>query len=351
MSKVEVKAEHAYEVLIGCKWQQELAPLMKDRSRVAIVVSSAMRSRVGEIEAEGTEVHFFQIPDGESGKDATVLESLWGQLGRAGFTRRDLVVAIGGGATTDIAGFAAATWLRGIDWIAIPTTLAAMVDASVGGKTGMNSAFGKNLVGAFHSPIAVLVDSKWLETLSDRDFAAGLAEVVKCGFISDREILTLLSGKSLSEVRSSKRLTEELILRSVNIKADIVGVDFKEGFAREVLNYGHTMGHAIELHSKYQLRHGEAVSIGLVYIAELAHLKGILSEELVGLHRSLLSRLGLPITYPAAAWEDLQPFLSLDKKARGKALRFVAISKIGTTLRLEGLAQSELLKAYERVSS
>jgi 3-dehydroquinate synthase len=272
-------------------------------------------------------------------------------MGGAGFTRSDLVVAIGGGATTDIAGFAAATWLRGIDWIAIPTTLAGMVDASVGGKTGMNSAFGKNLVGAFHSPIAVLVDSKWLETLSDRDFAAGLAEVVKCGFIADREILTLLSGKSLSEVRSSKRLTEELILRSVNIKADVVGEDFKEGFAREVLNYGHTMGHAIELHSKYQLRHGEAVSVGLVYVAELAHLKGVLSEELVGLHRSLLSRLGLPISYPANAWDDLLPLLSMDKKARGKSLRFVAISKIGTTLRLEGLAQSDLLKAYERVSS
>lgn len=351
MQKVEVKAECAYAVLIGCKWQQELAPFLKDRSRVAIVVSSAMRSRLGAIEANGAELHFFEIPDGESGKDATVLESLWKQLGNAGFTRSDLVVAIGGGATTDIAGFAAATWLRGIDWIAIPTTLAGMVDASVGGKTGMNSAFGKNLVGAFHSPIAVFVDSKWLETLSDRDFAAGLAEVVKCGFIADREILTLLSGKTLSEVRSSKRLTEELILRSVNIKADVVGKDFKEGFDREVLNYGHTLGHAVELHSKYQLRHGEAVSIGLVYIAELAHLKGILSEELVGLHRSLLSRLGLPVTYPAAAWDDLQPLLSLDKKARGKSLRFVAISKIGTTLRLEGLAQSDLLKAYERVSS
>ncbi len=351
MQKVVVKAEHDYEILIGCKWQEELALLMKDRSRVAIVVSSAMRSRIGSIEANDTEMQVFEIPDGESGKDARVLESLWNQLGSAGFTRSDLVVAIGGGATTDIAGFAAATWLRGIDWIAIPTTLAGMVDASVGGKTGMNSALGKNLVGAFHSPVAVLVDLKWLESLSDRDFAAGLAEVVKCGFIVDREILTLLSGKNLSEVRNSKRLTEELILRSVTIKAAVVTEDFKESFAREVLNYGHTMGHAIELHSEYQLRHGEAISIGLVYVAELAHLKGVLSEELVGLHKSLLSRLGLPISYPADAWEDLQPLLSLDKKARGKSLRFVAISNIGTTLRLEGLSQSDLLKAYERVSS
>lgn len=351
MHKVEVDAEHRYEVLIGCKWQDELARLMEDRSRVAIIVSSAMRSRIGSIESAGTDVNVFEIPDGEFGKNAATLESLWDHLGTSGFTRSDLVVAIGGGATTDIAGFAAATWLRGIDWVAIPTTLAGMVDAAIGGKTGMNSAFGKNLVGAFHSPIAVLVDTKWLETLSDRDFAAGLAEVVKCGFIADREILTLLSGKTLSEIRSSKKLTEELILRSAKIKADVVGTDFKEGFAREVLNYGHTMGHAIEIHSKYGLRHGEAVSIGLVFAAELAHLKGILSEELVALHRSLLSRLGLPITYPASASAELIPLLSLDKKARGKSIRFVAISKIGATLRLEGVAQSDLVKAYERVAS
>lgn len=351
MHKVNVNAEHGYDVFIGCNWQDELAPLIAERTRVGIVVSSAMRARLGAIISEGIDVHIFEVPDGEPGKDAIVLETLWNQFGSSGFTRSDLIVAVGGGATTDIAGFAAATWLRGIDWIAIPTTLAGMVDAAIGGKTGMNSAYGKNLIGAFHSPIAVLVDSKWLETLSDRDFAAGLAEVVKCGFIADREILTLLSGKSLSQVRSSKRLTEELITRSINIKAGVVAEDFKEGFAREVLNYGHTMGHAIELHSKYQLRHGEAVSIGLVYIAELAHLRGVLSEELVGLHRSLLSRLGLPVTYPADSWDELLPLLSLDKKSRGKSLRFVAISKIGTTLRLENVAESDLLKAYEKVST
>ena len=351
MQRIDVTAEHSYSVVVACNWQHELSRLMSERMRVAIIFSSTMRSRIGSIDAPDTEIHFMEVPDGEAGKDAKTLESLWHQLGEAGFTRSDLVVAIGGGATTDIAGFAAATWLRGIDWIAIPTTLAGMVDAAIGGKTGINTAFGKNLVGAFHSPLEVLVDAKWLETLSDRDFAAGLAEVVKCGFIVDREILTLLSGKSLLEVRTSKRLTEELILRSIQVKVDVVGEDFHESFAREVLNYGHTMGHAVELHSKYALRHGEAVSIGLVFVAELAHLKGILSEELVALHRSLLSRLGLPTTYPGNAWHELQPILSLDKKARGKSLRFVAISRIGSTLRLEDVPQSDLAKAYERVSS
>ena len=346
-----MNAEHRYDVTIGCNWQDELNRITEGRSRVAIVVSTAMRPRIEAIQSGDARIVILEIPDGEQGKDFATLETLWTRLGGAGFTRSDLIVAIGGGATTDIAGFAAATWLRGIDWIAIPTTLAGMVDAAVGGKTGLNTSFGKNLVGSFHSPIEVLVDTHWLETLSDRDFAAGLAEVVKCGFIADREILSLLSGKDLSEVRISKRLTEELITRSINIKAQVVGEDFKEGFAREALNYGHTMGHAIELHSKFALRHGEAVSIGLVYIAELAQMKGLINEEIVSLHRSLLARLGLPVTYPASAWPDLLPLLSLDKKARGKSVRFVAISKIGTTVRVEDVSESELAGAYERVSS
>lgn len=351
MKRIHVKGERDYEVLVGCDWQEELRALIQPRSRVAIVVSAAIRERLPEISSVSTTVHVFEIPDGEGGKSAATLESLWGHLGAAGFTRSDLIVAIGGGSTTDIAGFAAATWLRGLDWVAIPTTLAGMVDASVGGKTGMNSDYGKNLIGAFHSPIAVLVDSTWLTTLSDRDFAAGLAEVVKCGFVADSEILKKLSGLSLKEVRSSKELTEELISRSLEIKAKIVGEDFKEAFAREVLNYGHTLGHAIELHSKFGLRHGEAVSIGMVYAAELAHQRGILSQTIVDQHRVLLSQLGLPTTYPRKAWPELFPILSLDKKARGNSIRFVAISGIGKTLRLDDLSESELATAYERVSS
>lgn len=350
MHSIHVSAELEYDVSIGCDWRRELHRLTQERARVAVVISSAMVGRI-DLSDLDSNIHIFEIPDGEGGKSIATLEMLWKLLGSAGFTRSDLIVAIGGGATTDIAGFAAATWLRGIDWIAIPTTLAGMVDAAVGGKTGMNSTFGKNLIGAFHSPIAVLTDTSWLTTLPDRDFAAGLAEVVKCGFIADNEILSSLAGKTLAEVRASKSLTEELIIRSVTIKARIVGEDFQEGFAREVLNYGHTLGHAIELHSKYELRHGEAVSIGLIYAAELAHQQGVLSQEVVDQHRSLLEGLGLPTTYPSKAWQELLHFLSLDKKARGKSIRFVAISQVGTTLRLEGLSESELASAYERVSS
>ena len=190
-----------------------------------------------------------------------------------------------------------------------------------------------------------------LKTLSIRDFSAGMAEVIKCGFISDNEILKKLSGLSLNHLRNDSDLVIELIERAIQVKADVVSSDFNESFAREILNYGHTLGHAIEIHSKYSLRHGEAISIGLVFAAELAEIKGYLSPSIVDLHRSLLGSLDLPTTYPRDAWSSLLPLLALDKKSRGKTLRFVALSAIGTTLRIEDVSEDELAAVYERISS
>lgn len=351
MKRITVNAERSYQVSIGCDWRKEILPLIHGRTRVAILISTAMLQYYLPLEVSGTSISIFEIPDGELGKTTATLESLWNRLGTEGFTRSDLVVAIGGGATTDIAGFASATWLRGIDWIAVPTTLAGMVDASVGGKTGVNSDFGKNLIGAFHSPIAVLIDLNWLVTLSDRDFSAGMAEVVKTGFIADEVILTKLVGKSIAEVRASSDLTIDMIARSLQVKANIVSEDFKESFTREILNYGHTMGHAVELHSHFELRHGEAVAIGMIFIAELAVKLGIMSSELLALHRKILSDLDLPTSYRASAWPELFNLLALDKKSRGKGLRFVGISEIGKTLRLEEVKEGDLQMAYERLST
>jgi 3-dehydroquinate synthase len=349
MKTISVQADREYDVLIDCDWKSELISLAKGRTRVAVIHSEQMSNQV-RIESDiDAEIFYFPLPDGELAKSFTTISQLWNWLGAAGFTRSDLVVGVGGGAVTDVAGFAAASWLRGVDWIAVPTSVAGMVDAAVGGKTGINSDYGKNLIGAFHSPVAVLVDLNWLTTLSDRDFSAGMAEVIKCGFIAENEILTLLSNQSLSELRRDQARVTALIEAAVTVKAAVVSRDFKEGFAREVLNYGHTLGHAVEIHSKYSLRHGEAVSIGLVFAAELANIKGLLSKELVDKHRELLSSLDLPISYPRAAWSDLMPLLALDKKSRGKSLRFVAISAIGATLRIEDVLESELVTAYERI--
>jgi 3-dehydroquinate synthase len=351
MSNISVSADRKYEVEIDVNWQAAIKPLLVDRGQVAIIVSEAMRDRIVELPETDAQIHIFTVPDSEAGKSFATYQKVLDWLGAAGFTRNDLVIAVGGGAVTDLSGFVASSWLRGIDWVAVPTTLAAMVDAAVGGKTGINSEYGKNLIGSFYSPISVLIDLAWLETLSDRDFAAGLAEVLKSGFIVDGVIVELLKGKSVPEVRSDRALTLELISRTVGVKAKVVSGDFKESFDREILNYGHTLGHAIELHCKYSLRHGECVSIGLVFAANLANQTGILSDEITQLHLSILQKLGLPTTYESRHWAELRASMAIDKKSRSGTLRFVAISEIGKTLRIEAPSESDLLAAYERLSS
>ena len=351
MSNISVTADRKYEVEIDVNWQQAIKPLLANRGQVAIIVSEAMRDRIVGLPETDAQIHIFTVPDSEAGKSFATYQKVLDWLGAAGFTRNDLVIAVGGGAVTDLSGFVASSWLRGIDWVAVPTTLAAMVDAAVGGKTGINSEYGKNLIGSFYSPISVLVDLTWLETLSDRDFAAGLAEVLKSGFIVDGVIVDLLKGKSVTEIRSDRALTLELISRTVAVKAKVVSGDFKESFDREILNYGHTLGHAIELHCKYSLRHGECVSIGLAFAANLANQTGILSDEITQLHLSILENLGLPTTYESHHWPELRANMAIDKKSRSGTLRFVAISEIGKTLRIEAPSESDLLAAYERLSS
>lgn len=351
MNKVKVTAERSYEVLIGAAWKSELAHALKGRTRAAIIVSESMQAGLGNLESTDTEIFTFTIADGEAGKSTTTLMQVWNWLGAAGFTRNDLIVAIGGGATTDFAGFAAASWLRGIDWVAIPTTVAGMVDAAIGGKTAINSDYGKNLIGAFHSPISVIIDFEWLATLSDRDFAAGLAEVVKAGFIADGAILDLVRGKDLATLRKDQKVIAELITRAVAVKAEVVSSDFKENFAREALNYGHTLGHAIELESKFSLRHGECVAIGMAFMSQLQLALGLITSELAQEHLDILQALELPISYKRQSWPTLLANMSLDKKARGKSLRFVTITGIGKTDRLENPDEQVLLAAYEKVSS
>ena len=351
MKSISVTAERDYTVSIGNPWVSSLVPLIQSRTRVAVIVSSGFSPDLSSLQELDCDVHVFAVADGEDAKNPSTLLTLWNWLGAAGFTRSDVIVGIGGGAITDLSGFAAATWLRGIDWIAVPTSLAGMVDASVGGKTGINSDYGKNLIGSFHSPISVIIDVDFLETLTLRDVSAGMAEVIKCGFIADPEILKLSSGCTAQTLLSDRELLIDLIYRAVRVKATVVSNDFKESFAREALNYGHTLGHAIEIHAKYQLRHGEAVSVGMVFVAELAAARGLIDTSTVALHRDLLTRYGLPTTYEREAWSKLAPLLALDKKARGKILRFVVLDGIGSTVRLEDVSSAELDAAYEMITS
>ena len=350
MTRVRVSAERRYDVHVGVRWQQELNSLIHGR-KVVIITSQAQGDLVGEISSMSGDLHHCVIKDGEEGKSAESLLQIIDFLGEKNITRSDLVVGIGGGATTDIAGFAAATWLRGIDWVAIPTTIAGAVDAAIGGKTAANTRHGKNLFGAFYSPISVIVDFSWFESLSDRDFAAGLAEVIKCGFIKDPSILTLLEGQNITSIRGDRSLLEYLILKAVSVKASVVSHDFRENGLREILNYGHTLGHAIERASGYSMRHGECVSIGLVFAAELAHARGLIDSTLVERHRNLLSALSLPTAYQRSKWDELLGLMARDKKARGEVKRFVLLNGLAQPILVKDISSDELISVYERVSS
>ena len=311
----------------------ELHALVGERR--CVVICSEEISRYGLVsqllESDLDGAILIHVPDGENQKDFETYRTILQRLGEIKFPRDGVIVGLGGGATTDLAGFVAATWMRGIDWIAVPTTLAGMVDAAIGGKTGINLSSGKNLVGAFHLPLATLIDQRMLTTLSRRDISAGLAEVLKCGFISDGSILDIAERLSEAELSSpgSSPLLGELIKRSATVKEEIVSSDLRESAQRAILNYGHTLGHAIEIIEKYRLRHGEAVAIGMVFAAELSHRIHGLSREVVDRHRAILSKFDLPTSYSSGSFDSLQEVMERDKKVKDGNLRFVTLKASG----------------------
>ncbi|MGZ4578687.1 MAG: 3-dehydroquinate synthase [Mycobacterium sp.] len=351
---VQVAVDPPYPVIIGTDLGDQLVELLCDRHRVAVVhqpalaqTAEAIRSRLAD---KGVDAHRIEIPDAEAGKDLPVVGFLWEVLGRIGIDRKDALVSLGGGAATDVAGFAAATWLRGVDIVHIPTTLLGMVDAAVGGKTGINTDAGKNLVGAFHQPRAVLVDLATLETLPHNELVAGMAEVVKTGFIADPVILDLIEADPRAAVDPTGDVLPELIRRSIAVKARVVAADEKESELREILNYGHTLAHAIERRERYEWRHGAAVSVGLVFAAELARLAGRLDDATAQRHRTVLSALGLPVGYDADALPQLLEYMAQDKKSRAGVLRFVVLDGLAKPGRLAGPDPSLLAAAYAGLS-
>jgi 3-dehydroquinate synthase len=357
---ITVHAEHDYRVIIGRGLLGELPALCTGAQKVGLVHSAALSASAEAIRADLTDSGFavvmIEVPAGEEAKTAEVAAFVWSALGSSGFTRSDVIVSLGGGATTDLAGFAAATWLRGIRVVHIPTTLLAMVDAAVGGKTGINTQAGKNLVGAFHSPSGVLCDVNALETLPRNDLLAGFAEVVKVGFTHDASILLDVEGRPAEATDPAGELLPDLIRRAVQVKAEVVSADFKETatgdvVGRAALNYGHTFGHAIERVENYQWRHGAAISVGMMYVAELAHLGGRLSSADVERHRDVLVQLGLPVTYPDGRWDRLLAAMQIDKKARGSLLRFVVLQGMQNPVIWEGPDPALLQAAYASISA
>ena len=310
-----------YQVIVGVGVLSELPGLVPEQARTVVVIhaeglAAIARPACGALEAAGLTVHAEPVPDGEAAKTVHVAAALWSRLARHGVTRSDCVVGIGGGAATDLAGFVAATWLRGVQVVLVPTTLLGMADAAVGGKTAIDVPEGKNLVGAFHSPAGVLANLVTLETLPRADYVSGLAEVIKAGFIADPVILDLVRADPEGATIPYGTHARELIERAIAVKAEVVSKDLSEKGLREILNYGHTLGHAIERAEGYRFRHGDAVAVGMVYVAELARLAGRLDEQTCALHRTVLASVGLPTAYPAGVWPSLRAAMDVDKKAR-----------------------------------
>ncbi|MCW2518460.1 MAG: 3-dehydroquinate synthase [Mycobacterium sp.] len=352
---VEVLVDRPYPVIIGRGLLEDLSRVLDGRHKVAIlhqpVLNETAESIRNHLADKGIDAHRIEIPDAEAGKELPVVGFIWDVLGRIGIGRQDAVVSLGGGAATDVSGFAAATWLRGVDVVHVPTTLLGMVDAAVGGKTGINTDAGKNLVGAFHQPLAVLVDLAMLETLPRNEIVAGMAEIVKAGFIADPVILDIIESDPEAALDPAGSVLPELIRRAVVVKAEVVAADEKESQLREILNYGHTLAHAIERRERYRWRHGAAVSVGLMFAAELGRLAGRLDDETADRHRSVLTSLGLPVSYDAEAFPQLLEYMAGDKKTRSGVLRFVILDGLAKPARLEGPDPALLVAAYSEIGT
>lgn len=361
MTVLHVAGAAPYDVVVGTGLLGELPGMLgAGVQRVAVIhprglaaTGEAIRQDLME---QGYDAHAIEIPDGEEAKLAPVASFCWQVLGQTGFTRSDAVVTVGGGATTDMGGFVAATWLRGVKVVHLPTTLLAMVDAAVGGKTGMNTTEGKNLVGAFHEPAGVICDLATLETLPRNELISGLAEVIKCGFIADPVILDLVESDPEGATTPGTAVLRELIERAIQVKIDVVVGDLKETGGvgghpgRESLNYGHTLGHAIEKIERYRFRHGAAVAIGMTYVAELARLAGRLDDATAERHRSVLELVGLPTSYSGSTWGQLHEAMKIDKKSRGDTLRFVVLDALAKPSILSAPDPALLTAAFAEIS-
>jgi len=354
VTTITVTGAPGYDVLVGRGLLDRIPAVLGPKTAKLLVVHAPPLASRAEALREALsgryEVYLAEVPDAEGAKRVEVAAFCWGVMGQTDFTRTDAVIGLGGGATTDLAGFVAATWLRGVDVVQVPTTVLGMVDAAVGGKTGINTAEGKNLVGAFHAPRAVLCDLELLDDLPKNEILAGFAEIVKAGFIAEPEILNIIEADVDAVTDPRTPQFRRVVELAIGVKARVVGEDFTEQGLREILNYGHTLGHAIEHAERYQWRHGAAVAIGMVFAAELSRLTRSLSDVDVDRHRRILSSLSLPTSYPLARWKTLLATMQRDKKARAGMLRFIVLDGVGRATTLDGPDDSLLFLAYQNVA-
>lgn len=358
MIEIEVLGEKKYVVTVGKNLTEQLVKQISQFENVVIFCAGALAPVAASISKSlpsQTKSAIFQLPDGEDAKSLAVAATCWDFLAESNISRSDLIIGIGGGAVTDLVGFVADTWLRGTAAVLVPTTVLGMVDAAIGGKCGINTDFGKNLVGSFSDPIAVYCDTDLLSTLDPLEIKSGFAEIIKCGFIADPQILRIIEsiGKDVLDTNSDSFL--DLAVRAIKIKAQVVSDDRFEkslnGVGRAALNYGHTLGHAIEKFGNYRWRHGDAVAVGMIFAAELAHELKLISKDLLQRHYDILNLVGLPTSYQAANLADLLPIMAIDKKATSKVLRFVLLSDLAVPVFVSNPEATTLATAFERLVS
>jgi len=348
--------ERAYDILIGCDVKPGVSLSGEKNIKALIVSDSNVDKLYGDkcqaaLASAGIETMRLVVPAGEESKDIKVVTRLYDEAMKAGLDRASVIVALGGGMVGDLAGFAAATFLRGIRFLQVPTTLLAMVDSSVGGKTGVNLPQGKNLVGSFYQPIEVAADLLALKTLPEREYISGLAEVVKYGVIWDASLFKLIEQNVQKIRQRDLDFMEGVIARCCEIKAEVVRVDEKETGVRAILNFGHTMGHALEKVCGYgRLLHGEAVAAGMVFAAKVSVSKKGLPGDDCNRLVNLLEGLGLPSGIDVAgakvSWGQVREAMASDKKGRGGIPRFVLAEKIGSVVFGCEIAEAELGKIF-----
>ena len=359
MQRIAVKIEpRNYDVLLERGLLQSsgrvLRRLLGQQRRCFVVTVPQVRRLWGgrlqeSLTKAGLRAEFLEMGDGEPHKRFRTLEVLAERMVALGADRDCAVIALGGGVVGDVAGFLAAVYMRGVDFVQIPTTLLAQVDASVGGKTGVNLRAGKNLAGAFHQPLAVLIDSELLSTLSEREFRAGLYESVKCGVIGDAGLFRFMEANQPAILRREGAALDPVIAASVKLKAKVVAADEREGGVRRNLNFGHTIGHALEAETGYrQFLHGEAVAWGMIAAAHIAQAVGSMKPvEAERVTRAVLSLGKLPVVKPAA--KRIVARLGSDKKARGGKVHFILPTKIGVVEVRTDIPSGAVLEAVEQV--
>jgi 3-dehydroquinate synthase len=350
--------ERSYLILIEPGSLKQLPTLLRAQSlgrSTALITNQTVEPLYGSIAYQslsdnGRKVTLFALPDGEEHKSFAWAQRVYDHLLDAGMDRSSLIVAIGGGVVGDLSGFVAATYMRGIPFVLVPTTLLAQVDASVGGKVAVNHPRAKNLIGAFHQPAMVVIDPLTLRTLPPRELRAGLAEVVKYGVIADAGFFSFVESRLETIQSLDADAIGHVIERSCQIKAAVVAEDEREESGRrEILNYGHTFGHAIETVFHYRYLHGEAVAIGMTAAANLAARRGLISAEVAERQEHLLRRIGLPVQMPAADVEELLSAMRRDKKVRQGRLRLVLPVKMGEAQTIEDVSEDDIRGALQEV--